>query len=225
LAALAWGLTGCGGGGRAGAPDGDPPEAAGDDAGAGPDAAIAPDASTAWVSDAGLRDAEGPETSIEGSKACGQATEVRRACVDDSDCVAVLHVTDCCGSGVWVGIRASAVTSFDTLEAACERSYSQCACAARAPTTDDGSIVRLGGQAAVAASCQAGVCKSFAAACGQACGAGKSCTTCDLHGTTTALCARRCSKSSDCQGGAETACDTIAGVKLCVAPQAVCRGL
>jgi hypothetical protein len=113
-----------------------------------------------------------PETSVDGSKACVQATEVRRSCDDDWDCVAAWHVTDCCGSAVWLGIRASAATSYDTLEAACERSYTECTCAAHPPTTDDGAIVRLTARDAVSARCEDGQCKTFATGCSQACDAG-----------------------------------------------------
>lgn len=105
---------------------------------------------------------ERPATSVDGGKTCVQATEVRRSCDDDWDCVAELHVTDCCGSAVWLGIRASAITTFDTLEAACERSYSECTCPAHLPTADDGSIVHAEDRDAVSARCQGGACKTFA---------------------------------------------------------------
>jgi hypothetical protein len=158
--ALASGVTGCGGGaGAADAGRGVAVEA--------PDAAVdapSPDGDTGWVIDALVGDADDtdpPDTSVDGGRACTQATEVRRSCDDDWDCVAALHVTDCCGSAVWLGIRASAVTSFDTLEAACERSYSDCTCAALPPTADDGSVVRAVDEDAVSARCQHGACETF----------------------------------------------------------------
>jgi hypothetical protein len=160
--ALASGVTGCGS--STGAAD------ASADAVAPADARVDEsvdrlDVDTGWIFDARVGDddrGELPDTSVDGGKVCVQAIEVRRSCDDDWDCVAELHVTDCCGSAVWVGIRASAITSFDTLEAACERSYSACTCAARLPTADDGSIVRVEDRAAVSARCQGGTCKTFA---------------------------------------------------------------
>lgn len=162
VVALASGLTGCGS--SSGAAD------------AGADVVVlstdaAAEAPAASDGDAGLTfDAlvgdgdrtELPETTVDGDKTCVQATQVRRSCDDDGDCVAALHVTDCCGSAVWLGIRGSAVTSYDTLEAACERSYNACTCAAHPPTADDGSIVPIEDRAAVNARCQGGACKTFA---------------------------------------------------------------
>jgi hypothetical protein len=167
--ALASGVTGCSGGTGAAAR-----------ADAATDAQLDErverfDDDVGWTFDARVGDDDRgapPETSVDGGKTCIQATEVRRSCHDDWDCVAELHVTDCCGSAVWVGIRASAITSFDTLEAACERSYSACTCAARLPTADDGSIVHVEDRGAVSARCQGGACKTFAPACGHGCDAG-----------------------------------------------------
>ncbi len=76
----------------------------------------------------------------------------------------------------WIGIRASTMTEFDTLEAACDRSYPACGCASYAPMTDDGSVVPLGGLGRRRERQLSGTCKTCSViACGQPCGSGRAC--------------------------------------------------
>ena len=81
--------------------------------------------------------------------ACGFLPTIDRSCTVDADCLAFTHTTNCCGSAIWVGIRASEKDRFTALEAACDRTYPACGCASGPPLTDDGSIVRYGSPAGV----------------------------------------------------------------------------
>ena len=68
-----------------------------------------------------------------GNAACQQIATLDHTCATDSDCVAVVHTTSCCGSASWLGLRATESQRFSTLESACDRSYPACGCAAGPP--------------------------------------------------------------------------------------------
>jgi hypothetical protein len=106
-----------------------------------------------------------------GATACTQATAVDRSCSTDSDCVAVVHETSCCGGLAWIGVRTAVQETFATLEAQCQASYPGCGCYDGRDAADDGSRIPSGGAAAV--TCQAGTCKTYAQACGHFCPSGR----------------------------------------------------
>ena len=132
------------------------------------------------------------------ANACSAVTALDHSCASDADCVAVHHATNCCGGLAWIGIRTSERQRFGTLEAQCVASYPACGCYDGRDSTDDGSRIPLAGSAA--ATCQAGVCKTYASACGRLCEAGSSCRTCTdaTAGTMTSTCAVQCSNDSMC---------------------------
>jgi hypothetical protein len=156
-----------------------------------------------------------------GASACAQVTTLDRSCSADADCLAVTHTTNCCGSAIWIGIRSTEKSRYDTLETACDKSYPGCGCAAGPPVTDDGSIVQFGGMAGVA--CQAGTCKTFSKACGHACDTGRSCSTCmapDAGATST--CSLQCMKDADCTDPKRTRCQFSFTTGVCVDPTMAC---
>ena len=92
----------------------------------------------------------------------------------------------------------SAVNANACSAGTCVASYPACGCYDGRDSTDDGSRIPLAGSAA--ATCQAGVCKTYASACGRLCEAGSSCRTCTdaTAGTMTSTCAVQCSNDSMC---------------------------
>jgi hypothetical protein len=100
---------------------------------------------------------------------------------------------------VWTGVPKSAQSTATSLAGQCSSSYPLCGCADMTIRTDDNSIVGTSFGSvtisAVAVTCQAGKCVSYAAICGQPCaGGGTLCLSCANPGTdaTTALCAKVC---------------------------------
>jgi hypothetical protein len=155
--------------------------------------------------------------------ACAQIATVDRSCSSDADCLAVSHTTNCCGTDVWIGIRASEKDRFSSLESACDRSYPACGCAEGPPTTDDGSVVPFGGVAGV--SCQAGTCKTFSKACGHPCDTGRSCVTCTAADAgATSFCSLRCMNDSACTEAARTKCQFTFASGVCTDPTMACGG-
>src|SRR5262249_20329033 len=105
-----------------------------------------------------------------------------RTCANDSDCVAVEHQTDCCGTRLAIGIRVSEQARFDAAEASCRANYPTCGCAAGPTKVDDGSWLLSSDRAGVL--CSSGTCKTFDKDCGAPCPAGRTCLTCSVHLTT-----------------------------------------
>ena len=97
--------------------------------------------------------------SSEVTAACQEAVAVDRGCTLDSECVAVMHTTNCCGSAAWIGINTSAAQHFSSLEKTCDAGYPPCGCAAVPPVADEGSAIPLDQPAGV--TCTAGTCKTF----------------------------------------------------------------
>jgi hypothetical protein len=170
---------------------------------------------------AGTGHAGGGTAGAGGASACAQVPTLDRSCAVDGDCLAVTHTTNCCGSANWIGIRSSEKARYDTLETACDKSYPGCGCAAGPPTTDDGSVVPFGGMAGV--SCQGGTCKTFSKACGQACGTGRSCSTCMAPDAGAAsACSLHCMKDTDCTEPKRTKCLFSFATGICVDPTMAC---
>lgn len=93
-----------------------------------------------------------------GPDPCGAVEAIGRGCAVDSDCVAVRHTADCCGTVVVWGIAASAQAEFLPLEGACGNELLQCKCEAGPTVADD----RSSGPN-FAARCTDGRCVSFTA--------------------------------------------------------------
>jgi len=75
-----------------------------------------------------------------------------------TDCVAVVHGLDCCGSTEIVGINVAQQTAYAVPEAACEMrvGYNMCDCAAHAPVAQEGHTIPGGTDAGL--DCVGGVC-------------------------------------------------------------------
>jgi len=139
-----------------------------------------------------------------GAAACQMALAVDRSCTSASDCVAVSHTSNCCGQAQMIGIRTSAQSAFQTLEAQCDATYPACGCAAGQPTTDDGSRIKFDGAAGVA--CEQGKCTTFVPDCGGPCAAGTTCFSCANHAVMFAACTTACTASGDCHDPALPLC-------------------
>ena len=157
-----------------------------------------------------------------GATACQQVDALDRSCTTNADCVAVAHTINCCGTGVWIGLRATEAQRFATLESACDASYPRCGCPLLAPTTDDGSTVNDADTVSV--SCQGGACKTFAKACGQPCGAGRSCLTCGAPDAGVSVCSLRCTFDKDCNETAYPTCQFGSDRGICTASSLACSG-
>jgi hypothetical protein len=134
-----------------------------------------------------------------GGNACAQLQGLDRSCATDSDCVAIEYVSSCCGGKLWTGIPKSSQSTATALIGPCVSSYPLCGCADQTVRTDDNSIVEIQYGppmtiSAVAVTCQAGKCKSYAAICGQPCASGTLCLSCANPATdaTTAICTKVC---------------------------------
>ena len=139
-----------------------------------------------------------------GAVACQMALAVARSCAIAGDCVVVSHTSSCCGSSQVIGIRGSAQSTFQRLEAQCDASYPACGCAAGPPTTDDGSQIMFGGTAGL--DCVQGKCTTFVPACAGPCAAGTTCFSCSNHSSVFAACTTVCTSSSDCHDPALPLC-------------------
>jgi hypothetical protein len=155
-----------------------------------------------------------------GASACQDAVAVERKCTLDADCVAVKHTTNCCGSAIWIGIRASAAQHFSSLEQVCDASYPACGCAAGQPVAEDGSLLQVGEASGVA--CAAGVCKTFSQLCGHACDVGRTCAMCGAKTVEKSMCSLRCSIDKDCTDPMYTKCHSDVGGGVCEPPDAMC---
>jgi hypothetical protein len=139
-----------------------------------------------------------------GATACQAIAKLDRSCTAASDCVAVGHVANCCGTIRVMGLRASEQAKFQQLEPQCDASYPGCGCATGLATTDDGSVVGAGGNAGV--TCAQGTCTTFVPACGQPCAGGTTCFSCSNHNAVFAACTATCAASTDCRDPALPLC-------------------
>ncbi len=81
-----------------------------------------------------------------------------RQCSMATDCVAVLHQIDCCGTYVALGIRGTEQSAFAAAEKDCESMYPGCGCAQRPTVAEDGTTDNGGAQ--LVARCAQGQCQS-----------------------------------------------------------------
>lgn len=151
-----------------------------------------------------------------GAAACQEINTLDQSCLVDSDCLAVLHTTSCCGSSVWLGINKAGAQEFSTLETACDASYPRCGCASGVPTASDGSSIAFGTTAGV--TCQGGLCKTYASACGHPCETGRSCITCGVADGGTSVCTLRCPDGTGCTEAAYSKCQSSMNGSICVSP-------
>jgi hypothetical protein len=152
--------------------------------------------------------------------ACQEAVAVDRKCAVDSECVAVMHTTNCCGAAIWIGINTSAAEHFSSLEKMCDAGYPACGCAAGPPVAEDGSLIPFGEAAAV--TCAAGTCKTFSQLCGHACDTARTCLTCGPKNVQKSICSLHCSTDKDCTDPVYTRCQTAVGGGVCQPPSAMC---
>jgi hypothetical protein len=131
-----------------------------------------------------------------GVTACQTIAALDHSCTVDADCFAGRRIINCCGTARVVGLRVADKATFDQLEPQCDASYPACGCAMGATTTDDGSVMKLNGNAGVA--CVQGTCTTFVAECGHPCATGTTCFSCVTHLTTFAACTTACTTSNDC---------------------------
>ena len=157
-----------------------------------------------------------------GGAACARATAVDRSCSVDADCVAVQHVTSCCGGIAWIGVRTSALQQFMSLEMQCQASYPGCGCFDGRDGADDGS--RIASNASAGVLCQGGTCKTYSLACGHACATGSACQTCtDLStGAMNSACAPECTSDSSCTVSSTPRCNRGVSIGLCAPAASPC---
>jgi hypothetical protein len=155
-----------------------------------------------------------------GASACQEAVAVDRKCTLDSECVAVMHTTNCCGAAIWLGINTSAADHFSSLEKMCDASYPACGCAAGQPVAEDGSLIPFGEAAGV--TCAAGTCKTFSELCGHSCDKARTCLTCGPKNVEKSICSLRCSTDNDCIDPIYTKCLPGFGGSVCEPPSAMC---
>ncbi len=141
-----------------------------------------------------------------GATACQAIAALDRSCSTDTDCVAVKHVANCCGTVRVTGLRASEEATFQQLESTCDGSYPACGCATGPTTTDDGSTIKAVTSAGV--TCLQGTCTTFVAACGQPCAGGTTCFSCTNGPTLFAACTTICATSHTCADPTLPLCQT-----------------
>lgn len=96
--------------------------------------------------------------------------EFDRSCTRDEDCLAVAHMTSCCGAQLVIGIALTEQTAFADAESTCELQYPACGCAAFGVDIEDGAQVDFAWQDQVRVSCDAGSCRAHYAGTSFACG-------------------------------------------------------
>jgi hypothetical protein len=94
-------------------------------------------------SDGGASDAasDGAADATGSGNACAKLSNLVDTCNSDTDCVAVPHQTDCCGSIMYIGINQTFRNEFQTLEAKNSEACGKCQCRSQPLTTQDGHTV------------------------------------------------------------------------------------
>ena len=82
-----------------------------------------------------------------------------KSCTTASDCILVIHQTDCCGNQRGLGIVASQRAAFEAAEAVCRPMYPRCGCPTRGILCDDERWTF--GADMVGVACRAGRCTTF----------------------------------------------------------------
>jgi hypothetical protein len=180
--------------------------------------------STKKCSDGGPAPDRQPTDGGAGRLSCHQKAfpvAIDRSCGQDADCIAVEHLASCCGTKAAVGINAREKARFDPAEKECAATYPGCGCPTGPTTTDDGSQLSWGEQAAVA--CLKGLCTTYVKGCGQPCSAGRQCLSCATKTDRYAVCSTNCTVDGDCKNSALPRCQSgELGYKLCTATSVVC---
>jgi hypothetical protein len=81
-----------------------------------------------------------------------------KSCQDTSECVYVLHQTDCCGSEVAIGMSQGTAASYAAAEAKCSAGQPLCDCIPKPTTAEDGVSA---GDGMLAVTCQSGLCYTY----------------------------------------------------------------
>jgi hypothetical protein len=121
---------------------------------------------SAGVGEAG----SGGERAVECTGALQYFPDFERSCATDTDCVVVVHQTNCCGSESAFGIRESELAAFNAAEATCDQQYPACGCASFGVDVEDGTRVDFASKNEINVSCDAGTCKAHYAGMSFACG-------------------------------------------------------
>lgn len=183
-----------------------------DAVGDGAERDIGPDADLS-VADVGLRDSlpdarpdatppdlaapdSSPPPSLTPALSCAsyQMPQFSKACVVATDCVAVEHVTDCCGNEVVWGIAATASGDFANAEAACKSAFQKlaCTCPTGPPTLEDNTTFTYDYE--IELRCDNGACTT-AHLCGAPCSGGLACFRC---GAMLPFCDKPCASNVEC---------------------------
>ena len=64
-----------------------------------------------------------------------------KVCSNDSDCVSVLHTTDCCGSSSYIGVAKGSSADVAACEKTWDAHFPACGCPSRGPIAEDGKPV------------------------------------------------------------------------------------
>lgn len=83
-------------------------------------------------------------TPPDAGSACDAVNALDDACRVNSDCIVVVHQSDCCGSTIALGVAGRALASFELEEPLCGASYPECECATRGLRTESGELVAHG---------------------------------------------------------------------------------
>jgi hypothetical protein len=142
-------------------------------------------------SDAGLVDAGPIDGGWDGGIACSNIPDASvfptfdRTCRTDSDCTIGMHLINCCGAQVALGLASSQAAAFAGAEAICDPMYGGCGCFSGNVTADDGEMAPGGsGASAILVHCNAGKCETSV----------RPSTTCDTaECTPTQVCVQECS--------------------------------
>jgi hypothetical protein len=102
---------------------------------------------TTTMSDAGGGDAQGDAGYLACMDASGQLNSSIKTCQSDADCVIKQEQTDCCGTILYVGVRAASAAAFDACEAAWLAHFPACECDSNQTKTEDGKTAMVGGDA------------------------------------------------------------------------------
>lgn len=101
-----------------------------------------------------------PDTSGDAAVACGASFPTfDSTCAAASDCVVVIHQTDCCGNLRGLGLRGNQRAAFDAAEAVCRPLFPRCGCPTRGILADD--MMWTFAAESVGVACTAGRCTTF----------------------------------------------------------------
>jgi hypothetical protein len=99
------------------------------------------------TSNGGGGNAQGDAGDLACMDASGHLDASLKACQSDTDCVIKQEQTDCCGTLLYVGVRATSAAAFDTCEAAWVAHFPACGCDSNQTGTEDGKKNTIGDDA------------------------------------------------------------------------------